>query len=245
MLFSFVISLGVILFTLVYVYSLFLKERKLQQKQDKAYQSTSEIVEHAHARARSIIDRAVEKSQETMLQTEFLKQELVAHGEQSIQQVVDHIVELLDHDGVKYDQQYQQLFDTIKAEYIKTTNEAVDRIQEEAKKQLESFRASLEEGTAGSEATLGKMVEAEFAAAKHEIEEYKTREMKKIDDSIVSVLEKVIQDVMGRAIPLSEQEKLIIDSLETAKKESVFTSLIQEEPKQPPLTPQTNNEVAG
>lgn len=52
-----------------------------------------------------------------------------------------------------------------------------------------------------------------------EVKAYKEEKLKRVDISILNVLEKVSEDVFGSAIDFSKQEELVIQALEKAKKQ--------------------------
>ena len=205
---------------IVYLFVAYERSRRRHVKPQNTDETA--VIEHAHSRAQGIIDRAVEKSEETLLQTEFLKQELVRHGEESITEVVENIVKLLNQDGVKYDEQYQQLFDTIRAQYVEKTNEALSVMQKAADTELAAFRAAVKQGTIGTQTQLDLQMKEEFAAAKKDLENYKVARMAKINQEINALCSQVMLEVLGRSIPLAEHEKLLMEALEEAKKEGIF-----------------------
>lgn len=221
---------SIVLLFIACMYVFILHFRAAAKKKKTPDPRESEIIDRAHARAQHIIDRAVEHSEETLYQTEFLKQELVKHGEESIQQVVDRVIELLQQDGVKYDQDYKKLFELIRSQYIEKTNEAVEKVQEAAQKQLEEFHESVKAGTLVSQQRLDGKVKEEFSKAQKEIAEYKVAQFKKIDRQITGVVQKVVEDTVGHVISVEDHEKMILDALEEAKQEMIFKShLIQPE----------------
>ena len=78
--------------------------------------------------------------------------------------------------------------------------------------------------TVSSEKLVQKKIDTDYLTVKKEIQNYKEIELKKIDQEIYGLLEKVSKLVLGKALTLSEHEDLIEKSLEKAKKEGVFKS---------------------
>ena len=98
----------------------------------------------------------------------------------------------------------------------------IEEITEEAQRDLATFREAIKQGTIGSQSHMDQAMREEFEEAKKQIEEYRQAQFKKVDASIDGVMDKVVREVLGRAIPLSEHEKLIIEALEEAKREALF-----------------------
>lgn len=65
-------------------------------------------------------------------------------------------------------------------------------------------------------------VEAEMAAAKKEIAEYKERRLAVIDERIIDIIEEVMRMVLGKKLTVADQSDLVYTSLEEAKKEHAF-----------------------
>jgi hypothetical protein len=55
-----------------------------------------------------------------------------------------------------------------------------------------------------------------------ELEEYKNERLKKADKQINSIIQEVAEEVLNKAIPLEDHQKLIIESLEKSRKEGLF-----------------------
>lgn len=224
-LFGIVGSLALLVAACIYLYVLYHRARHAK-KQVLVGDPTNQVIERAHQRAQHIIDRAVEHSEETLYQTEFLKAELVRHGEESIQEVVNNILTQLNRDGVKYDADYKTLFDSIQKEYVTKTNDAISKLQSEAARELEGFHETIKAGTLGSQTTLDHKIEEEFTRAQQEIVTYRDAQYKKIDRQITKMVGQVVEEVIGQVIPLEAHEKLILEALQTAKQGTLFENHI-------------------
>jgi len=91
--------------------------------------------------------------------------------------------------------------------------------------EVKNFKESMKRLTTLSQKEVKRKIEADYEAARKEIESYKKEELGKIDLKIYEFLGKVSKLVLGKAISLSEHEDLIEKSLEKAKKEGVFKEL--------------------
>ena len=65
-------------------------------------------------------------------------------------------------------------------------------------------------------------VERLIAKTVEEIEQYKEYQMRRVDEESASVIEKVIKEVLARAITVEEQEELVREALKSAKAEGLF-----------------------
>lgn len=123
----------------------------------------------------------------------------------------------------------------------KFTLEAQSKIAEESKNKIEELNRAAEKELAGiqevnlkASEVLSKDLAQKFAKVyqsvqdslgkkvvetEKEIENYKKERLKEIDQKIYQMLGEVAKKTIGKAIDLSEHEKLVMEALEKAKKE--------------------------
>lgn len=90
--------------------------------------------------------------------------------------------------------------------------------------EVKKFKNTIEQETISSQKMLKSKIEHEYFLAKKDIENYRQQELKMVDDNVYEILEKVSSLVLGKAIKVSEHEGLILEALETAKKEGIFNN---------------------
>ena len=117
---------------------------------------------------------------------------------------------------------YSQILSDLKTKNIEVFQNVSKDIETNTIEEIKNFRNSVEKLTVSSQKLVKKKIDTDFAQVQKEIENYKAEELKKIDDKIYSLLEKVSKFTLGRAINLSEHENLIIKALDRAKKEGLF-----------------------
>ena len=76
--------------------------------------------------------------------------------------------------------------------------------------------------TIESQKLMNKKINEEYEKVKADLEQYRKEKLDLIDASINQIILKVVQDVLGEAIPLSKHEELVIEALEKAKREDLF-----------------------
>lgn len=81
---------------------------------------------------------------------------------------------------------------------------------------LESFVGDIHE-------KVRTQIDRELAAAKAEIEEYKTHRMHVVDQNIVAIIERTVQTILGKKLTLTDQSDLVLKALEEAKSEHIVT----------------------
>lgn len=117
---------------------------------------------------------------------------------------------------------YTQVLQDLKSKNIEVFQNVSKDIETNTTGEIKNFISSMEELTVSSEKLVKKKIDTDYLTVKKEIESYKAEELKKIDQEIYELLEKVSKLVLGKALSLSEHEDLIEKSLEKAKKEGMF-----------------------
>jgi hypothetical protein len=117
------------------------------------------------------------------------------------------------------DQEMSKLADEQLDDYKEKLQTISKDIEKDVKLGAEDFRKVLELETVGAEKAVAKRVQDEFVEIEREIEVYRTEKIKEIDFKGEKLLEKITKEVFGKIIKGKDQEQLIIEALEAAKKE--------------------------
>lgn len=178
---------------------------------DEARQKSAKIIDNANSKALDIVTKA---DMSADIASENFNEQAVKTASRQIKQ--------LEKTTEEFTKLYEKVLHDLKFKNIEILQNVSEDIQTSALKEINSFRDSVERLTVSSEALVKKKIDSDYETAKKEIESYKENELKKIDNGIYSLLEKISMLALGKALNLSDQEDLIIKSLEKAKKEGVF-----------------------
>lgn len=113
----------------------------------------------------------------------------------------------------------------IKNEISKLSSSCIkiqDILLQEAKNKTDEIGAGLAGKIDLISQSIEKTINERVIRAEKNIEDYKQEKLKEIDKKIYRIIEDVAEKTLGEAISLSAHEKLVIDSLEKAKKEKIF-----------------------
>ena len=119
---------------------------------------------------------------------------------------------------------YTQVLQDLKSKNIEVFQNVSKDIEITTAEEIKNFISSMEELTVSLQKLVKKKIDSDYIEAKKEIKDYKEEELKKVNQGIYELLEKVSRLVLGKALSLSEHEALIEKSLEEAKKEGIFKS---------------------
>lgn len=225
--FALLLVVSGLLFLVAYLYHLYLSEKHKRVVRSAPLTPTAatSVVTHAQERAGSIVQKAVEKAEHTLLDTEYIRSDLVKGAEERLNTVVSKIVASLEKDGAAYEEQYKTLFENMNTTYAAKVEESIQRVENTAVQKLADLTKSWETRMSEAEGILEKQIQQELAGSKQAISEYQAGQLKKIDERVEKVLASVIREVAGKSIPLESHEKLLFEALEEAKREHVFYTL--------------------
>lgn len=81
---------------------------------------------------------------------------------------------------------------------------------------------SVKEAILGVEEGVRKTVEDEYAQVKTDLETYKKQKMAEIDAKVKEILPVVLKDVVTKSLSPSQQEELVLNALENAKRQNLL-----------------------
>ncbi len=209
-------ALGLLLLSMVVMYVRLIKKhtdllsdftstkRKEKELQDKlhfeAQVKAQEIIEVARKQAQKLLEDATTFSEADEKSLDVLI-------EQTKKQYADKYSQLLASFEKKSDQAFVHLSDDVKQYIIKE----MDHFQELLGQELKNFHSVAQERFVGA-----------YTKMEQEIDLIKEQRLRRLDERILTIVEGISQDVLGKEISIDEHEKLILKSLEEAKKQHVF-----------------------
>jgi len=106
--------------------------------------------------------------------------------------------------------------------FSNTCSQAEDLILQEAKSKANELSKGLDEKIDRICQLATESINQKIAKTEKNIEDYKKEKLKEIDQKIYQMIGEVAKKIIGRAIDLSTHEKLVIETLQKAKKEGIF-----------------------
>ena len=176
-------------------------------------QKAAKIIDEANNRALDIINKVD-------LSTDIAS----SNFNQEVKRIASLQIEEFEKATSDFMKLYAQVLQELKSKNIEVFQSVSKDIEINTTEEIKNFKDSMEKLTVSSQDLVGKKIDTDYRAAKKEIDDYKEGKLKKIDDEIYQLLEKISKLVLGKTLSLSEHEGLIQKSLEKAKKEGAFSS---------------------
>lgn len=134
----------------------------------------------------------------------------------------DKVITVLSGDLEKrFRQELEDTIDDSKVLLSSQIQNVTSQIGEDMLVQVKDVGKIMRESTLGIQEGVRKVVEEKYAQVEKEIEEYKAKRYAEIDAKAPEILKKVLTSVISKAAA-ADQERLVLDSLEDAKRQNIF-----------------------
>jgi len=220
-----IFSLGNLLLLLaIAVYLAYLKHQEsvLKKEESRFYREADKILGRAQAKAEALMEETVAKSQEILAETKSFKKEIEENLSAIFEKAAQTHAQKLAEEVASLNQSFRDLFEEMKVKYLNQTKTILNHLEVSGQKGVGELSEVVKEETLDFRSALEKKMNEEVAKAEKEIEAYRLEQLKNIDNSLVKILSRVSQEVLGKAISLADHEELIIEALERAKREGIF-----------------------
>jgi vacuolar-type H+-ATPase subunit H len=227
-------DLVIIIFVGYYFLKLWTKERELERKEGKIDTDYHHVVDTALEKERKIIDDATQEADQIISGAYYVNKAAKETVDQALERMIADIQKETLATARAFMQSYENSLKSLTTESVSDFNLVSKSQQEEMKKQIADYREMLNHSLTqfqGVATNMEKDLQEQIMAfhntllptMQKEIEEYKAARMKETELMITKVVQKVSQEVLNTTLTLNDQQKLVLDSLEKAKKEGVFS----------------------
>jgi hypothetical protein len=218
---------GIIIIQIAEIIFLVMLYQKKSTALDLAEKDTTKamakIIENANKKAEQIIQNAVNKSEDIIYDSETFSTKVNKEMDFVFRDAMEQHRKTFDEVLNKAFTDFKDNFAGTKADFTKASEKVLAEMELLAKKEFSSFQAEMKAKQPFIETYLKQKVDVEFDQAKREIASFKTQEMSKATEIIKEAIVRITKDVLHLSIPRDQQEKLIIDALEKAKKDNIFS----------------------
>ena len=191
----------------------------------RSYAKTAEKLhdlEEAHHKSQEIIDQANKQANEILASSKV-------YENNSNQALKDKLAMLeKQQEGVfskaSEDMKvaYQNMITQIQEQDLNTLKSMTKDIESDVIADFKEFRDVLEKETINSEKIVKGKIDEEYLTMQKDLDEYKKKKYQKVDEDIYKILYRVSEMVLNQGISYDKHKELVIEALETAKKEQVF-----------------------
>lgn len=212
-----ILSLSAILF-----YRIFKKEEEFEKKEENVLKDYNAVLHRARRKARDILTRATDESVRIYRQTDMTNEKIIEELDHILQESVVSHIKSFNHVSETFITEYKQAMTTMQEELIHSSQTKIERAQKESDETLNTYTSSLQKKFGSLPESFEKKIQETFSTIDKQAEEYKKMQLKKIDDSIGTIVMDTYQEILSKNITLSVHTDLVVEALEKAKKEGIF-----------------------
>ena len=182
------------------------------------------ILDDAREKSMQIISQATSKAQNSLGSIEKLSSESKSLLTSELDGLVRTEAENLKSASQELINFYKTSLTKQQQENIAEFAQASQEVEQELDKEMDEFRDTLHEETVEMREKVEAKSEAEYQKIEKELELYKARRLKVLDETIYDILHDVSKQVFGEALSMEEHQELVMKALEEAKQNNVFSS---------------------
>jgi len=190
--------------------------------QEVAGQKPLKLMQDAQEKALMIIDEANKKAGEILDRTNSYEDATKTDLKEKLTTIEKEQQDSFQKASLDIQQTYKTALDQIKQEHINILNNIIKGIETDVLLEFKDFKQTLEKETIDSEKTIEQKIDKHYEEIEKEVDLYKKTSMQKVDQNIYKILYRVSEIILGKGITLEQQQQLVIDSLDEAKKEHVI-----------------------
>jgi len=202
----FTISADIIIFIFVgyYLWRFRAKEKEIEKRESKIDTEYHQVVDTALTRERKILDDATSTADKIIADAQYVSQTSQGLVDQTLKAMVADIHKEAIATAQEFARDYEASLKQLTDQSLNDFSGIVRGLQTDLAQQIKQVHETMLPG-----------LEKELA-------DYKQARIQQTEQMIVSIVQKVSQEVLNKSISIEDHEKLLMDAIEEAKKGGVF-----------------------
>jgi hypothetical protein len=201
----------ILVFLGLYIRQLNKEKKELEDKANQITKKEAEVDSNFHqavnqtiGQERKIIEDAAAQAKEILTQTKYVSDASKQVIEQALQKMLLDAQQQVANSSNDIMSQHQKTMAQFSNQSLTDFQNITKQFEAVFQKQLEDFRISA------------------LASLKKDIDTYKDKKLKDAEKTVNSIIQQVAQKVLNKSLSSEDHQKLIIESLEKARKEGLF-----------------------
>ncbi len=213
----------------IVIQDLFKLEKRLQKSDEEnngyknALQKEADIVlDDAHKRAMHVVDEANRKAMDIVSSSEDYNAESKQALKDNLAAVTKAESDQLNRVGEEMLGTYQSTLQEVQKEGSEVIHTITKDLEARAAQEVSDFSNTIKQETLDSQKVIQERMNAEYEAAKKEVEAYKQSQMKKAQDDIYTLVRFLTDSVLKKGLTVEQHQSLVTEALEEAKSQGVL-----------------------
>ncbi|HUQ84926.1 MAG TPA: hypothetical protein VM077_01255 [Candidatus Limnocylindrales bacterium] len=214
---------AILIFVFYYFFKLNAKEKELEKKEGKVDADYHHIVDEALAKERKIIDDATTEAEKIITDTDYASTTDKDQLNLALNKIVEDIKKETAQTGHDLIDHYASTLKVISLHSQENFQDVSKEFEDSLKKQIRDFQDVAKTLETDLQKQIKDFHQSLLPNLQKELEEYKTERIKQTEELVNTITQKAAEEIFNKSISIDDHQKLIIESLEKAKKEGVFS----------------------
>jgi|GEM_PF-1835907 len=235
---SIVADIVLFIFVGIYLLSLRKTQKELETKQNQVDANNHQIAADALTKEQKVLQEATNESSQ-ILQVATQQADQIISGaqyisqaskqsiDQALQQLVQEVQGISQTAKVTVDQTVRKMAIDMQQQSLGTahdfSNNYVASLKQLSTESLNDFQLVAKELEVDLQKQIKEFRETLLPNLEKEVEAYKQSRLKQTEQTVARIVQKVSQDILNKSLSLEDHQNLLIESLEKAKKEGIFS----------------------
>lgn len=180
------------------------REKELIQKESLVASGYQQIIDRALNEERKIVQDTSKHATDILTNTQLVSNTSKQSLDTALQKITADIQNQANSSSSDYLTKYKSSLNEVSTKSLTDFQNYLKQFESDMQKQMKDFRSSL------------------LPQIQNELENYKKEKFREADKKVDEVVRKVAEKVLNKTLSSEDHQKLIIDSLERARKEGVF-----------------------
>lgn len=219
---SILVLIAFVFFSASFFKKIFSSRSEIEKRRRIAYQEAEAILEKTRTEARDINSRASAKAAEILEAATLFNSVSEKEIEKRLEAFMEGERERLQKNAEKFRGAYEGLIVDTRQSYLSLAQSLAETLREDGKKTMLDFRKNLEDEVVRYRSETDEKLKEWHNALRREVDDYRKEALEKVDEAIYRLIGRVSKEVLGEVLDLRHHQKLVLRSLERAKKEGFF-----------------------
>lgn len=195
------------------------KERKIIEDAGNTY---NQIMYNALSEERQLVDDATREASQIITGAQYINRAAKGTVDQALDHMIDDIKKGILDTARDFLNDYQASLKLVTDQSLTDFQKVSKGLETDLQKQTDDFQNVAKELKEDLQKQITNFHDTVLPALEKELEDYKQMRLNQTEQTIKSVVQKVSQEILNKSISLDDHQKLLLDSLEKAKKEGMF-----------------------
>lgn len=180
------------------------KENELEKREGKIDTSYHQVVDDALTKERKILDDATREADQIITGAHYIKYISKDTVHQALQKMTDDIKKEVADTAYYFKNSYSSSLKQLADSSLKDIQNVAKELEADLQKQIKEFSDNM------------------LPNLEKQVEEYKQARIKQAEQTIINIIQESSQEILNKSMAPDDHQKLVIESLEKAKKKGLF-----------------------